>query len=739
MSESQNNVSYDTWRWSASFYTEAETEAAATAAAAAAATADGEERAPSPPRRQRACLPCARAKARCNFESNSARGGYFSATAAQPQARNPRDASSSTLPLQPNSRPNAAGQQEHGGPSQVLPSQPPASQQPPPPPPPPPSGAAAAPNISSSSRVPARPGFGLTWEQAEQAVSDYRIRLTPHFPFVPLDPDATARDVFLSRPFLFRVILLVAARVAVPKQCELKRSVSAYVGQHLVVMEERSLDLLQGLLVYIAWGNLEFYDDKRITHLIYLAVGYVHNLGLSQRPLPLQRKAALAFNPGDAKEAMRGVYLTTIAEESHTLEERRCLLGCYYLMSLNSVQFGRRNTLGGDYVDHCIDHLRQSVDNQTDSTLALITRLQQVAERIAAAFPFPYLMTTASTTTTRDTSSPDSHSHNHHVAFTDAVQEEMRSIRRYLDETFTTVAHKHRHFNSLWITHNYILIRLYAPAMWLPSPPNPSSSTTTSTPLTTTTPSSAAAAASYRQQCLLSCLQAAKSFFGALLSVGPEGLLHRPFPAFAEVFFVTIAASRLLLLRQDVHMPLATTTTTAAAADDNGGGPLSGWEWDLDAARQTLDLPVVLQRLVESLEGARALRDRRATAAAAAVTTAATTTTGNGGGGSSSAGSNNDSVANIDGDKDDPFKLYIIKIRWVKGWLETRLAENRSAVTATTAGTESSEAAEAEHRRDAVEPGGSGSGGGGGGGASSHGHQGAYDWFGFGLGLMRYN
>lgn len=83
---------------------------------------------------------------------------------------------------------------------------------------------------------------------------------------MPLDPDpdatatataavtVTARDVFLAKPFLFRVILLVAARVAVPKQRELRRSVSAYVGQHLVVLEERNLDLLQGLLVYIAWS-----------------------------------------------------------------------------------------------------------------------------------------------------------------------------------------------------------------------------------------------------------------------------------------------------------------------------------------------------------------------------------------------------------------------------------------------------------------------------------------------------
>lgn len=113
------------------------------------------------------------------------------------------------------------------------------------------STAAAA--AAAPSKVPARPGFGLTWEQAQQAVSDYRIRFVPHFPFVPLDPEVTAQDVFLKKPFLFRVVLLVAARLTVAKQKELKRSVSAYVGQHLVVMGKRSLDLLQGLLVYVAW------------------------------------------------------------------------------------------------------------------------------------------------------------------------------------------------------------------------------------------------------------------------------------------------------------------------------------------------------------------------------------------------------------------------------------------------------------------------------------------------------
>lgn len=59
-----------------SFYTDTgEGPSPATAAAAAAPPAGREERPRSPPRRQRACLPCMKSKARCKFESNSVDNG----------------------------------------------------------------------------------------------------------------------------------------------------------------------------------------------------------------------------------------------------------------------------------------------------------------------------------------------------------------------------------------------------------------------------------------------------------------------------------------------------------------------------------------------------------------------------------------------------------------------------------------------------------------------------------------
>lgn len=47
--------------------------------------------------------------------------------------------------------------------------------------------------------------------------------------------------------------MLAAAPLTLAKQNEIKTSILAYVGQHLLVMDERDLGLLQGLLVFIAW------------------------------------------------------------------------------------------------------------------------------------------------------------------------------------------------------------------------------------------------------------------------------------------------------------------------------------------------------------------------------------------------------------------------------------------------------------------------------------------------------
>ena len=85
------------------------------------------------------------------------------------------------------------------------------------------------------------------------ALDEFKINFKPNFPFVTIGLDTSAQELYAKKPFLFRVIMFVAATIPPSKKKAMRRNVMAYLGQHLLVMEERDLDLLEGLLVFIAW------------------------------------------------------------------------------------------------------------------------------------------------------------------------------------------------------------------------------------------------------------------------------------------------------------------------------------------------------------------------------------------------------------------------------------------------------------------------------------------------------
>lgn len=97
------------------------------------------------------------------------------------------------------------------------------------------------------------PPLDLTWPQAERILTLFRDKYMYNFPFVIVEEETTAHQLLEEKPFLFRAIMLVAAPLPVPRIKKMKRSVLAYLGAHLLVEEERHLELFQGLLVCIAW------------------------------------------------------------------------------------------------------------------------------------------------------------------------------------------------------------------------------------------------------------------------------------------------------------------------------------------------------------------------------------------------------------------------------------------------------------------------------------------------------
>ena len=79
-----------------------------------------------------------------------------------------------------------------------------------------------------------------------------------HFPFIILEHDVTAHRLFVEKPLLFRAILMTTVHLTLAKRREIRRSVDAWIGQHLLVMNEPSLGALQGLIVYMAWYRVPF-------------------------------------------------------------------------------------------------------------------------------------------------------------------------------------------------------------------------------------------------------------------------------------------------------------------------------------------------------------------------------------------------------------------------------------------------------------------------------------------------
>ncbi|KAI1416121.1 hypothetical protein F5Y13DRAFT_177722 [Hypoxylon sp. FL1857] len=445
-------------------------------------------------------------------------------------------------------------------------------------------------------KKPSQPGFGLTWSQAEQAIYDFRTKFTPFFPFVVLDPDVSAQSILSKKPLLFRSIMLVAAQLTLAKQREITRSILAYVGHRLLMLEERDLGLLQGLLVFIAWGEPDFYWDQRITSLTYLAMGYAHNLAITRPPPTMQQKLILAIHPKDVKEALIGHSFNTVLEESHTPEEQRAFLGCQYLLSMNSSQFGRDGVLKGDYVNRCLNSLVRPTDFGADFILEKMVRFQQIVEQISEKLAVP-----CNVDGTR--------------VFTISMSNEMQSIRNQLDLLFANMAREHRQFVLFWALHNYVLVRLYLPASNLSRPTDE-------------------VAAHHQQQCMLYCLQAARSFFATVLSMGPEAFLYRSFTSFSDMLFVLVAASRLLLVE------------------------IEGW--DLHEARQTLDLAATLHDLISNFKAVIKLRNQRAAEAAATFGVSLTPDTS-------------------DDEKDDRFYRYATKLEWIKNWFEAQLSGGPAA------------------------------------------------------------
>ncbi|KAJ4245005.1 hypothetical protein NW762_014211 [Fusarium torreyae] len=199
----------------------------------------------------------------------------------------------------------------------------------------------------------------LTMDAAQILLENYRTRAIQHFPFVPIPLETSAQTLRTTKPFLF---LCIMATMMV-KDCTLQRHLGEEVRFHAhqrVLMEsESSLELLQGLLIYLAWYQYFFsYEKQQIVQIAQLCVSLVHNLGLDQNPENTKRKVDLG--PDET---------VSCRKEARSIDQLRALLGTYCTAS-------------------CCELLVANSEYSSDLLISYLVRVNELSRRICDTFGY---------------------------------------------------------------------------------------------------------------------------------------------------------------------------------------------------------------------------------------------------------------------------------------------------------------------------------------------------------------
>lgn len=98
------------------------------------------------------------------------------------------------------------------------------------------------------------PSKPVRLDELERGLEYYRTALFQYFPFVlPPDVRTLATDFAAQKPFLSSVIAMLGCTEDRARQSELALQGRAYLAKHVLQNGEKSLDLLQGLLLSCHW------------------------------------------------------------------------------------------------------------------------------------------------------------------------------------------------------------------------------------------------------------------------------------------------------------------------------------------------------------------------------------------------------------------------------------------------------------------------------------------------------
>ncbi|CAG8071288.1 unnamed protein product, partial [Penicillium nalgiovense] len=218
---------------------------------------------------------------------------------------------------------------------------------------------------------------GLSLDAADGFLSRFRT-MTSYFPFFMVPSHATVLTMCKERPFVLMAALAAATSSDKKLQKSLGDKFRTCALHAIMVHNERSLDLLNGILVYLAWYHFYYIPQKeQFNQLLHIAIGMVGDMGLNLRPAEaMNRKIGLRLTHYHKVSAPSANH-----DEFFSREARRAYLGCFYLSRTIGWVTRKPNSIPfQSYMLECARSLGQELEYPTDALLLPLVQLQNKAE-----------------------------------------------------------------------------------------------------------------------------------------------------------------------------------------------------------------------------------------------------------------------------------------------------------------------------------------------------------------------
>ncbi|CAI7604496.1 unnamed protein product [Penicillium crustosum] len=225
----------------------------------------------------------------------------------------------------------------------------------------------------------------VTFPEAETLCQTYQKMSHQHFPCVVVPVRLGVLELQQERPMLLQAMLVVASWQNNPRQIALEKFYVKELGSRFF-NGERSLDILQGLLVYLAWYHFNVAESGQYHayRLASLCVTMIVDLGLNKKPPQGTTQHDLILNSQPAAE-----HMTTHPLEFWSHEARRALIGAYIQSTLCALMCRKQLPIAySTYMEQCAFSLQEDSEVDTDKTLIHFIKLLRIMNEVYSVFQY---------------------------------------------------------------------------------------------------------------------------------------------------------------------------------------------------------------------------------------------------------------------------------------------------------------------------------------------------------------